>query len=165
MSFFDTTPTGRIVNRFTEDMNVVDDPLVGTAQIYLYFASEILATLVVISFTTPPFALCMIPVLVFYMKQQSFFTQTYRELTRISTASMSPLIALLGEFLDGLSTIRAYNAEPVLKRRLLGLVDKQLNAAFLLLTSTGWLEIRLQLVCAFISFCACLFSVLAHGTQ
>jgi ATP-binding cassette subfamily C (CFTR/MRP) protein 1 len=111
-------------------------------------------------YATPSFALCLIPMIAFYINQQKYFTKTYRELKRLDSVSRSPLYALLGETLDGVSTIRAYNAEPALMKRLVRMIDTQQNAYFLTTTAQCWLAIRLELVGTLIIFSACLCAVL-----
>ena len=112
------------------------------------------------SYATPSFALCLIPMILFYINQQKYFTKTYRELKRLDSVSRSPLYALLGETLDGVSTIRAFDAAPALMTRLVEMIDAQQNAYFLTTTAQCWLAIRLELVGTLIIFSACLCAVL-----
>ena len=114
---------------------------------------------------TPYFTLCLVPMLAFYINQQRYFTKTYRELKRIDAVSRSPLYALLGETLDGVSVIRAYNAQSALINRLVSMLDLQQNAYFLTTTAQCWLAIRLEIVGTLIIFSACLCTVLEHGSQ
>jgi len=165
MSFFDTTPTGRILNRFSKDVYTLDENLVATMRSYLATLSSVIGTVIVVSFVTPTFTFCMIPIILFYIKQQRYFTNTYRELKRIDSVSRSPLYALLGETLDGILTIRAFNAEPTLMKRLVKSLDLQQNAYYLTTTAQCWLAIRLELIGTFIIFSACTCAVLEHGPQ
>lgn len=160
MSFFDTTPTGRIVNRFSKDVYTLDGKLVSAMRAYFSTLANVFATIIVVTYATPSFALCLIPMIAFYINQQKYFTKTYRELKRLDSVSRSPLYALLGETLDGVSTIRAYNAEPALMKRLVRMIDTQQNAYFLTTTAQCWLAIRLELVGTLIIFSACLCAVL-----
>ena len=84
---------------------------------------------------------------------------------RLDSVARSPLYALLGETLDGLSTIRAYNAEPTLVESLINMLDRQQNAYFLTITSQCWLAIRLEMVGTLIIFSACICAVLEHSSQ
>jgi len=165
MSFFDTTPTGRIINRFSKDMFTVDEKLVSTMRSYLATFSNVVGVIIVISYITPVFTICLIPMIAFYIKQQSYFTTTYRELRRLDSVNRSPLYALLGETLDGVSTIRAYNAESALVSEILSMLDNQQSAYFLTCTAQCWLAIRLEMVGTLIISSACLCAVLQHGTQ
>jgi ABC-type multidrug transport system fused ATPase/permease subunit len=74
MSFFDTTPVGRIVNRFSKDIYTIDEQLMATLRVYLQTLFGVLSTVVVISGVTPIFTICLIPIIIFYVVEQSFFT-------------------------------------------------------------------------------------------
>jgi len=165
MSFFDTTPIGRIINRFSKDMNTVDSTLVNTLRSYLATMFTVVSTIFVISGVTPIFTVCLVPIIVFYVVQQNYFTTTYRELKRLDSLGRSPIFALLGETLDGVSTIRAYLAQSSLVTRLTHMLDRQQRAYYLTFAAQCWLAVRLELVGTIIITCACLSSVLQHGKK
>ena len=124
----------------------MDVSLVSTMRSYLAELFNIIGVVVVISFVTPYFTLCLIPMLIYYINQQRFFTKTYRELKRLDSISRSPLYALLSETLDGIITIRAYNAESALISRITSMLDTQQNAYFLTCTAQCWLAVRLEFI-------------------
>jgi ATP-binding cassette subfamily C (CFTR/MRP) protein 1 len=163
MAFFDTTPIGRIVNRFSKDCYVLDEQLMSTLRSYLATMANVFSTLIVISTVTPMFLVCLIPLVIFYAMQQEYFTATYRELKRLDSVSRSPLYALLGETIDGVATIRSYGAQETLSRRLGTDLDNQQHAYFLTSASQCWLAVRLELVGTLVITFACLCSVLQHG--
>jgi len=165
MSFFDTTPLGRIINRFSKDIYTIDESLVSTMRSFLATISNVIGVVIVISSVTPFFTLGLIPMIIFYLRQQMYFTRTYRELKRLDSVSRSPLYALLSETLDGVPTIRAFDAEPALLRRMTSLLDNQQNAYFLTCTAQCWLAVRLELIGTLIIFSACLCAVLEHPRQ
>jgi ABC-type multidrug transport system fused ATPase/permease subunit len=74
MSFFDTTPVGRIINRFSQDMYTIDSQLMTALRSYLTTIMSVCSTVVVISGVTPGFTICLIPIFIFYASQQKFFT-------------------------------------------------------------------------------------------
>ncbi|PQE32064.1 abc metal ion transporter protein [Rutstroemia sp. NJR-2017a WRK4] len=88
MSFFETTPAGRILNRFS--------------------SARALFTLVVISSTTPPFIALIVPLSGVYYWVQRYYLRTSRELKRLDSVSRSPIYAHFQESLGGVGTIRAY---------------------------------------------------------
>ena len=162
MSFFDTTPIGRIVNRFSSDMNTIDMSLIETLRSYLVTLFSIFSTIIVISIITPIFTVCLIPIVTFYTLQQVYFTATYRELKRLDSVGRSPIYALLGETLDGVSTIRAFGAQNTFSERLRNMLDRQQHAYYLISAAQCWLGIRLEMVGTMIVTFACLSSVLQH---
>ena len=74
MSFFDTTPVGRIVNRFSKDVYTVDEQLMSTLRTYLQTLFNVISTVVVISAITPIFTVCLVPIIVYYAIEQAYFT-------------------------------------------------------------------------------------------
>ncbi len=146
MSFFDTTPVGRIVNRFSKDMYTVDEQVVNNLVEYLWTLCSVLAVVVVISGVTPWFIVALCPLIAFYGKQQQFFTKSYRELKRLDSVSRSPLYALLGETLDGIATIRAFSAQDSLTSRIIGILNRQQTAYFLTFTAQCFLAVRLEVI-------------------
>lgn len=70
MSFFDTTPVGRIVNRFAKDVDVTDSLLPMNVELWLNSSFSVLATLIIISYSTPIFIAVILPVgLLYYFVQ------------------------------------------------------------------------------------------------
>lgn len=70
MSFFDTTPLGRIVNRFSKDIDTIDSELPLTFIMGLDSACFVLSTLIVISYSTPYFLIAILPLLFLYLMIQ-----------------------------------------------------------------------------------------------
>jgi len=165
MSFFDTTPLGRILNRFSQDMASVDQKVFESLRGYLTTLFTVFSTIIVISGITPVFTICLIPLIAFYVLQQKYFTITYRELKRLDSVSRSPLFALLEETLDGVATIRAYKAQHSLDSRMLANLDQQQNAYYLTCTAQCYLAVRLELIGTLIITFACLASILQHGSR
>ena len=87
---------------------------------------------------------------------------TYRELKRLDSVNRSPLYALLGETVDGVATIRAFNAQGALICRLKKFLDTQQHAYFLTCAAQCWLAVRLELIGTLIITFACLCAVVEH---
>ena len=66
-SFFDTTPSGRILNRFSKDIYVIDEVLAPTILMLLNSFYNSISTLVVIVASTPVFAVVVVPLAVLYL--------------------------------------------------------------------------------------------------
>ena len=70
MSYFDTTPLGRIINRFSKDMDVVDFNMPLFIRAWLFAIAPLLSTMVVICYTTPYFLIVMLPMGIVYISLQ-----------------------------------------------------------------------------------------------
>merc|ERR1719401_798287 len=165
MSFFDTTPTGRIINRFSKDLYTLDEQLVQSSRSYLSTIITCISTIIVVTAVTPLFLLGLGPIFVFYLHQWRFFSTTYRELKRLDSINRSPIYALQGETLDGVLTIRAFDAQETLNNRMLAMLDTQQTAYYLTFSTQCWLAIRLEFAGALIVMCACLVAVLGHKAK
>jgi len=66
MSFFDSTPTGRIMNRFSKDIDVVDSQLPRSLHSWVVCALSVMATIAVICYSTPIFLVVVLPMSVIY---------------------------------------------------------------------------------------------------
>lgn len=91
--------------------------------------------------------------------------QTSRELTRLESTSRSPIYALFGETLDGLSTIRAYKGEKRFRARNDLHLDNNQKAFFLNFSANCWLAVRLEFAGTLIATFAALFAVLGRDTN
>ena len=165
MAFFDTTPIGRIMNRFSKDMYTVDEQLVVSGRSYFSTMAQVLSTIVVVTSVTPKFIFGLVPLLFFYLHQQNFFTMTYRELKRLDSVTRSPIYALLSETLDGVLTIRAFGAEENLNKRMINMINVQQTAYRLTYAAQCWLSVRLEFCGTMLVFVACFVSVIQHGTR
>lgn len=67
MSFFESTPQGRIVNRFSKDMFVIDDTLPRILSSFFRCFVEVMSSIIVISYATPFFIIVVVPLTAFYL--------------------------------------------------------------------------------------------------
>uniref|UniRef100_H2ZZE6 ATP-binding cassette sub-family C member 10 n=1 Tax=Latimeria chalumnae TaxID=7897 RepID=H2ZZE6_LATCH len=110
VSFFDMTPIGRIVNRFSSDLYCVDDTLPFILNIFLANLYGLLGLVVVISYGLPWITLLLAPLTLLYYFIQCYYRCTSRELKRLYSVTLSPIYTHFSETLTGLSTIRASRA-------------------------------------------------------
>ncbi|CAO3567298.1 unnamed protein product [Mortierella alpina] len=162
MSFFDTTPIGRIVNRFSSDMDNVDELVPFNFSDFYFFLSSVIGTLVVISFSVPIF-MALIPFLiVFYLILQAYYIRSSRALKRLHSISKSPLYQHFGETLTGVSTIRAMRVHHqfILDNAIRS--DRSSNAFFVFTIAARWLSARLELLGSIIVLATSLLAVLGR---
>ncbi len=161
MSFFDTTPAGRILNRFSSDIYRVDEVLARTFNMLFVNAARAGFTLVVISASTPAFTIMIVPLAVVYLWIQRYYLRTSRELKRLDSVTKSPIYAHFQESLGGISTIRAYRQQDRFILENEWRVDANLRAYFPSINANRWLAVRLEFIGSLIILAAALFSALS----
>ncbi|KAJ1801380.1 hypothetical protein LPJ59_000345 [Coemansia sp. RSA 2399] len=106
--FFDLTPVGRIVNRFAGDMNSIDQGSISSIVDWLSGFVTLTVTVVIILSVIPMFVFPAVLVVAAYAMIAYYYLITIREIRRIQSASMSPIISIFSEMINGVATIRAF---------------------------------------------------------
>ncbi|KAM8806261.1 ATP-binding cassette sub-family C member 2 [Eudromia elegans] len=164
MSFFDTTPTGRIVNRFAKDIFTVDETIPMSFRSWLSCLMAIISTLLMISLATPFFALVIIPLGIFYYFVLRFYVSTSRQLRRLDSVTRSPIYSHFGETVSGLSVIRAYGHQERFLQHNENTVDTNQKSVYSWIVSNRWLAVRLEFVGSLVVFFSALLAVISKGT-
>ncbi|KAI9650783.1 Transporter of the ATP-binding cassette (ABC) [Ciborinia camelliae] len=162
-SFFDKTPMGQIVNRFSTDIELLDQELAPVAVQTLDCVTSIATTIIMISIFTPYFLVAVALVFSIYLYIGKYFLRTSRDLKRIEAVTKSPLYQHFGETLNGLTTIRAYQSEKIFINENLDRIDNNNGPYFYLWAANRWLAFRLDAMGAFVTFCAAAFIISSHG--
>ncbi|XP_061509612.1 multidrug resistance-associated protein 1 isoform X10 [Anopheles gambiae] len=165
IAFLDITPTGRILGRFSKDVDILDNTLPITVSELNYCFFEVVATLVVISISTPIFAAVIVPIGILYYAVQRFYVATSRQLKRLESVSRSPIYSHFGETIQGVQTIRAYSVQD----RFILESDEKVDGNQLCycpsIIANRWLAVRLEMVGNLIILFAALFAVLGRETM
>ncbi|XP_066120060.1 ATP-binding cassette sub-family C member 3 isoform X1 [Saccopteryx bilineata] len=162
-SFFDTTPSGRILNRFSKDIYVIDEVLAPTILMLLNSFFTSVSTLVVVVASTPLFAVVILPLAVFYILVQRFYVATSRQLKRLESVSRSPIYSHFSETVTGSSVIRAYGRSQDFEAISDAKVDYNLRSCYPNISSNRWLGVRVEFVGNCIVFFAALFAVIERS--
>ena len=158
--FFDITPMGRILNRFTTDQYTLDNDLRQTVSMVLMCVIRVVQVCVFIIYVTPAFIPVVIPLGWVYFKVQEFYRNSSRELKRLESVAKSPIFSHFSETLNGLSTIRAFNTQQQFFEASRELNDTYSRAYFNNNGSNRWLAVRLEFIGNVAVGCAALFAVL-----
>ncbi|CAG5119030.1 unnamed protein product [Candidula unifasciata] len=146
MSFFDTTPMGRIINRFSKDLDDVDNEIPMTFIMWMDCVFFVASTIIVISYSTPIFLAFLLPIGVLYYFVQRFYIATSRQLKRLGSKTRSPIFNHFSETLTGASVIRAFDAQSRFVRDSEARVDANQIFMFTNYTCNRWLGFRLESV-------------------
>ena len=150
MSWFDTTPMGRILNRFSTDMSTVDNALPSQFNIAFLMFLIILFSFVQMLISFWYIIVPLVPLGWVYYWVQSYYRASSVEIKRLASTSQSPLVAFFGETLQGMSTIRAYDAMGRFQATNSGQIDNVLRTQYLQQRFAAWLSMRLEVLGAVI---------------
>ncbi|GAV06012.1 hypothetical protein RvY_16054-2 [Ramazzottius varieornatus] len=165
MAFFDTTPLGRIVNRFSKDIDTVDTVIPMAFRFWLNCFFQVAATAVIICITTPIFASVVVPLGLLYYFVQRFYIPTSRQLKRLESVSCSPIYSHFQESITGSSVIVAQRQ---MERFILEnerLLDYNNRSLFPNLFAQRWLSTRVELIGNCAVFFAGLFAVVGRDKE
>lgn len=142
MLFFDSTPIGRIMVRFSADVDNLD---VQLAPLYSHVAMNIFlitATLIVLTSASAWFLLPLLVVAAVLVRLQRYYLGASRELNRLKSVAQSPAISLVSETLSGLVTVRAYCLERHFTKRLYCYLRDYQRANLLSVDAARWVGVR-----------------------
>uniref|UniRef100_A0A4X2LLY1 ATP binding cassette subfamily C member 3 n=1 Tax=Vombatus ursinus TaxID=29139 RepID=A0A4X2LLY1_VOMUR len=160
--FYDTTPSGRILNRFSKDIYVIDEVIPPTILMLLGTFFNSASTLVVIMSSTPLFVVVILPLAGLYIFVQRFYAATSRQLKRLESVSRSPIYSHFSETVTGASVIRAYRRSQDFMAISDAKVDANQKSCYPNIISNRWLGIRVEFVGNCVVFFAALFAVIGR---
>lgn len=163
MIFFDTTPIGRIVNRFAKDIDVIDSTIPGSFRSVLTCVLQVVSTILLICYSFPVFLIIIVCLSVVYFIIQKIFIVTTRQLKRLESITRSPIYSNFSETLSGMSSIRAYDCVDRFIEYSDKLVDINNSCAYPNVIANRWLSVRLELFGNIITSSAAVFSVFSRG--
>ena len=144
MAFFDTTPVGRIANRFSSDLNTVDAHLPGTFEWMSGCTFTLILKVITIAVTLPYIVLLAVPVVLIFKYLQSKFVPTMRTLERLTSKARSPIFSFFSETLNGTAVVRAYGAQQRFLRLFQDRCDLLQSLEFTWGNMNRWLNVRME---------------------
>lgn len=161
--FFDSTPLGQLMNRFSKDVEAVDQEVAPVAISMAHCLAAVIMIVGLISAITPGFLIAAVFVSIVYVALGAVYVNSSRDLKRIESVSRSPLYQQFGETLTGVVTIRAYGDGP----RFIDDNHRRINAYnrphIHLWAANRWLATRIDLTGALVSFFSAAFVLIYTG--
>ncbi|XP_064806655.1 ATP-binding cassette sub-family C member 3 isoform X2 [Oncorhynchus masou masou] len=158
--FFESTPTGRVLNRFSKDVDIIDSHIPDNIDIWMRTFWYTVNVLIVCSALTPLFLLVVVPLMVFYWWVQRFYVATSRQLKRLESVSRSPIYSHFSETVTGSSVIRAYCRHDAFVLMSDMKVDENQKSYYPGIVSNRWLGVRIEFIGNCIVLFAALFAVI-----
>ena len=161
--FFDVTPLGQLMNRFSKDLEAVDQEVAPVAIGVMSCALAIVVTVALIASITPGFLIAAIFISAMYFFIGRFYLRSSVHLKRLESVQRSPLFQQFGETLTGITTIRAYGDEKRFIRDNMLRVNTHNRPFIYLWAANRWLSFRIDVVGDLVAFFAGAFVVLSIG--
>ncbi|KAK8137647.1 ATP-binding cassette transporter protein [Apiospora sp. TS-2023a] len=146
MSFFDTTPLGRITNRFSRDVDVMDNNLTDAMRMYFLTLATIISVFALIIAFFYYFVIALVPLAIVFILAASYYRSSAREVKRFESVLRSVVFAKFGEGLSGVSSIRAYGLKDKFVTELRNSIDEMNAAYYLTFSNQRWLSMRLDTI-------------------
>ncbi|CAO3610008.1 unnamed protein product [Mucor fragilis] len=160
--FYDVTPLGRIVNRFSSDLATIDQETAPALSFLLYSLVATLCVIILVSTVTPAFLIPGVGIAIMFFAIGSYYLQTSRDLKRLNSVSRSPIYVQFNESVNGVATIRAFGSQYRFINENHNKIDSN-NRPFLWMWATNrWLHCRVDVLGAFVGFCTGFVLVLAR---
>ncbi|XP_032737033.1 ATP-binding cassette sub-family C member 8 isoform X5 [Lontra canadensis] len=159
MRFFETTPLGSILNRFSADCNTIDQHIPSTLECLSRSTLLCVSALAVISYVTPVFLVALLPLAVVCYFIQKYFRVASRDLQQLDDTTQLPLLSHFAETVEGLTTIRAFRYEAKFQQKLLEYTDSNNIASLFLTAANRWLEVRMEYIGACVVLIAAVTSI------
>lgn len=161
--FFDVTPLGQLMNRFSKDLEAIDQEVASIAIGVMGCALAIVVTIALISVITPGFLIAGIFISALYFMVGKFYLKSSVDLKRLESVQRSPLFQQFGETLSGITTIRAYGDEKRFIRDNMLRVNTHNRPFIYLWAANRWLAFRIDVIGDLVSFFAGVFVILSIG--
>ncbi|KAG8905752.1 hypothetical protein FRC00_013040, partial [Tulasnella sp. 408] len=161
-SFFDRTPIGRILNRFTADIGAVDGALMPSVRSAISGTIGFIASFGVIVLVVPRFAPFALAIAAVYIKLAPPYVKASRDLRRLESVFLSPAFSGFDELLHGLIHVRAYGMEMAFQERFYTIVDKFQGFDHFYWMASFWMRERYDYLGSIIVYLTTLFALWTH---
>lgn len=165
MSFFDTTPLGRIMNRFSKDIEIVDMYLPTSIRLGAVFFFNVLGVVYIIAMASSVFIYALLGFAVFYYGTQKIYISTSRQLKRVESTTLSPIYSHFSESLSGIATIRAFGKQEEFTNQNFQKIDWNQKVTYAGVVANRWLSCRLDLMGSVVVLLTSLYAVLQRDNN
>ncbi|KAF4673598.1 ATP-binding cassette sub- C member 8 [Perkinsus chesapeaki] len=163
MSFFYSTPIGRILNRFSKDVQDMDRNLGPSLTMTISAVLTLIGTMVLLSLSAYYTLIAFAPVLLAFYYVQNYYRCTSREVKRLDALTRSPIYNHFQQTQDGISTILAFRKKEEMDDLNNELIDHHIRCNVVQMSSNRWLAIRLEAFGGFLVLITAVFLIMARN--
>jgi ATP-binding cassette subfamily C (CFTR/MRP) protein 1 len=146
MSFFDTTPSGRILSRASADQMKIDTALVFYVGFATSMCISVVSSIAVTCQVAWPSVIAVLPLVLLNIWYRNRYIATSRELTRLQGVTRAPVIDHFSETFLGAPTVRCFGKEDEFYQINLDRINSNLRMSFHNYGANEWLGFRLELI-------------------
>ncbi|KAF2453467.1 ABC transporter, partial [Lineolata rhizophorae] len=157
--FYDVTPVGRLMNRLTSDIGTLDGNISAQLQNCAWYFIAWVSSIVVIASVTPLFLIFSIALTAWFIFIFFRFLPTSQSLRRLEMVSLTPLMSNFGALVEGLTTVRAFRAQPHFQDRVIRVTDAFQKMDHFYWSLQAWLMYRFDALSAFSTFALTLLAL------
>ncbi|XP_040014052.1 multidrug resistance-associated protein 1-like [Xiphias gladius] len=159
MSFFEVTPSGNLLNRFSKDIDAIDCMIPDGLKMMLGYLFKLLEVCIIVLLATPFTGLVLLPLTCVYILIQSFYVASSCQLRRLEAVSRSPIYSHFNETLQGAAVIRAFGERQRFVLQADSRIDNNQEAYFPRFVATRWLAVNLEFLGNLLVLAAAILSV------
>ena len=164
MAFFDTTPTGRILNRLAKDIDDTDNFLTWLVENASRNVLRVIGSIITIAITLPWFLIALVPLFVLFIFLNKIYRNAVREMKRLDNITRSPILTQVSATIQGLISLRAYRAQKTFISRFKQHVDSNTLTFYYFNMMMRWFSTRLELMCTGLVIATCVVAIFMKGT-
>ena len=159
--FFDLNPVGRLINRFSKDVAVLDEILPVTLFEFFTTSMWVLGILISAIYINYLIAIFVVPLSLLFIYARRYYLPTSNDLKRIDGIFRSPVLVAVTNTLMGITTIRASQKSQILKEEFQKHLDNNNRAHLMYMHVQRWFQLRLDLIACTYSAACVITSILA----
>uniref|UniRef100_A0A8C5XQM1 ATP-binding cassette sub-family C member 6 n=1 Tax=Microcebus murinus TaxID=30608 RepID=A0A8C5XQM1_MICMU len=163
VGFFERTPVGNLLNRFSKETDMVDVDIPDKLRSLLTYASGLLEVILVVAVATPLAIVAIVPLLLLYAVFQSLYVASSCQLKRLESASYSSVCSHVAETFQGGAVVRAFRAQGRFVAQNDTRVDESQRVSFPRLVADRWLAANMELLGNSLVFVAAVCAVLSKA--
>lgn len=163
LRFFNINPSGRILNRFARDIGSVDEMLPRVLLDAIQTNLNMIGAIILTSIVNPIFLLPLFVISFAFLYVRKVYLKTSKNIKRLEGISRSPVYSHLSVSLDGISTIRAFNAEKILIEEFDAIQDTHSACWYTFISTSSAFGFVLDVMCFFLVFVV-IFSFILFDT-